>query len=92
MTVFDPSTFPFEVLGFFEEFLDAETHKFLGVRSIEFPDRPVGAAGWKNYTLTSPLDLVKGYKKAPVTVRASKTKPRKVIGMIQVLCGRQRKK
>lgn len=79
---------PFEVLGYFEEFLDGATYKFLGVQKIESPDRAIGAAGKKEIVLTEPLHLVKGYKKIPVVVKASPKQPRTVLAMIQVITGK----
>lgn len=91
MNNFNPAECKFEVFGYFEEFIDAETYKFLGIRHVEKPDRDIGAPGRIEVTLTEPLHLVRtNHKQSPVVVKASKESPRKVIAMLQVLTGRTR--
>lgn len=87
---FHPDDCPFEILGFYEEFIDLDTEKrtSLGTRRIEKPDRPMGSCGWKEQVLTETLHLVKGLK--PNVVKASPTRPRKVASMIQIICGREK--
>jgi len=85
---FYPVNCEFEVLGFEEEFQDGETFKMLGTRQLAEPDRPCGSPGRRLYELTAPVDLLKGYKQTPVTIQASRERPRKVIATIQIKCGR----
>ena len=89
---FNYESCPFEVHGFFEEVIDLETGKLLGTRTIEKPDRPTGSSGLQYIILTEDLRLVKGYKKAPVTVKASTKSPRQVMTMVQIICGRMKEK
>jgi len=89
---FYPVNCQFEVLGFTEEFQDGETFRMLGTRTLEEPDRPCGSPGRRLYELTAPLDLLKGYKQIPVTIKASPEHPRKVIATIQIMCGREVRK
>jgi len=85
---FYPVNCEFEVLGFEEEFQDGETFRMLGTRQLAEPDRPCGSPGRRLYELTAPVDLLKGYKQTPVTIQASRERPRKVIATIQIKCGR----
>lgn len=87
---FNPDDFDCEVLGFVEEFDDAETFKPLGSRRLSEPDRPCGSPGRKEYEITEPLHLLKGYRQVPVTIRASAEHPRRVIATIQVICGKKK--
>lgn len=89
---FDPATCPFEVHGFFEDWVDADTLKPMGSRMlpcIEAPG-PLGSTGIKKWTLTEPVTLTKGFK--TVTVKASRKKPRRVMTMTMILCGKQKHK
>jgi len=79
--------FPFEVLGFFEEFIDVETAKFLGIRYQDKADRPLGAAGRREEVHTVPFTVLKGYKRVPVIMKASKDQPKRVWTMLQAVCG-----
>lgn len=90
MNPFIPTDCRFEIVGFVEEFDDAETHKSLGSRRISEPDRPCGSPGRVMLTLTEPLHLVKGYRETPITIKASKKAPRKVFASIQIICGREK--
>lgn len=91
MTPFNPSDYPFEILGFFEEFTDANTSKFLGIRIVEKPDRPMGSDGRIELTLTESLHLVStNHKQSPITVKASKEFPRRVFAMLQVITGKSK--
>ena len=86
MNKFIPQNNEFHVAGFFEEFIDAETYKFLGIREVAEPDRPLGAPGRTCFTLTEPLHLVKGYKKKPVVLKPGQ----KVYAMVQMICGQKK--
>lgn len=89
MKYFNPDDCAFEVLGFFEEFVDADTYKFLGIRMVDKPDRPLASDGRIEITLTEPLHLQKtNHKAEPVVVKASKEFPRRVFAMLQVISGR----
>lgn len=77
---------PFEVKGFFEEFLEIETNKVLGIRYIKEPDRRLGSDGRIVVVLTENTELVKGHR--TVLYKCSKEKPRRCFAMIQFLCGR----
>lgn len=91
MTPFNPSDCPFEILGFYEEFTDADTSKFLGIRFVEKPDRPMGSDGRMELTLTEPLPLVStNHKQSPITVKASKEFPRRVFAMLQATTGKSK--
>lgn len=83
---FDPATCPFECLGFFEELLDTTTGKCHGIRDVAEPDRPLGYAGRKWMTLTENVTLRKGHN--TVVLKASPSKPKNVIAMLHVLCGK----
>jgi len=85
-----PTNCPFEILGYIEEFDDAVTYKPLGFRKIAEPDRPCGSPGRREILLTEPLSLLKGYKETPVVVRASCDYPRRVMAMIQIICGKMK--
>lgn len=87
---FDPATCPFEVLGFFEDLDDAVTGKPLGSRRIESPDRVLGANGRKEYIFTETIVLNKGHKQ--VELKASPKRSRRVIGTLQILCGKVKEK
>jgi hypothetical protein len=79
---------PFEVKGYFEEFIDASTYRFLGIRFLDSPgQRQLGSSGMITRTLIEPLQLLKGYKRIPVTIKSGT----RVICMVQAICGRQRK-
>ena len=86
---FNPADCPFEVLGFREDLMDAKTGKMLGTREIIDPDRPLGSNGLKEYIITEPIVLKRGPNE--FTLKASPQRPRRVIGMIQLLCGRTKK-
>ena len=81
-----PEWLPFEVKGYYEEFLDVEVNKHLGVRLVNKPDRLLGAQGRIEYTLTEPITLKKGTKE--YVLKASPKRPIKVAAMLQILCGR----
>jgi len=85
---FDPATCPFEVLGFFEDFVDLDTFKSLGSRALNVDQAPrlTGSPGILTLVLTEPVTLVKGFRQ--VTVKASPRKPRRVLSTIQILCGK----
>lgn len=84
---FNPDDCIFEVHGFFEELFEPDTGKVLGIRSIDEPTRPLGSLGLLEYEITQDTPLRKGYRKQ-IILRASKQKPVRVVGMIQVRCGR----
>jgi hypothetical protein len=79
-------TCPFEVLGYYETLQDARTGKVLGDRPIKSPNRPFGSDGREEYDLTEPTFVKKGHRTA--IIKASKDKPVRVVGMLQILCGR----
>lgn len=81
---FNPADVPFEVLGFQEHF-DDENGRLLGWRNIGMPDRPTGSPGRREVTLTENLILTKNHKEA--IVKASPQRPKKVMGMILIICG-----
>jgi len=85
---FNAETFPFEVHGFFEELLEPGTGKMIGIRHLKEPTRPLGSDGRIEYDITETLWLKKGRKM--VILEASPKKPKRVCGMIQVICGRRR--
>lgn len=87
---FNPDDFPFEVHGFFEELLEPGTGKVIGSREIPEPTRPLGSQGRIEFDITETLTLTKGLK--TVTLKASPKKPKRVVGMIQAICGRVKKK
>lgn len=82
---FNPADCPFEVIGFEEELLDVATNKVLGSYRIEQPTRKVGSEGRMEWDLTATVTLKKGHR--TVVVTASPEKPRRVRGMINILCG-----
>jgi hypothetical protein len=77
---------PFSTEGFFEDFMEADTAKYLGKRTIEWPDRVMGSTGLIDDTLTAPIVLKRNMKE--VTYKASEASPLKVRRMIVPLCGR----
>lgn len=83
---FNPSDFKEEVCGFYEELLEPGTGYFLGQRKIEEPTRPMGSLGRIEYDITETLILKRGLKE--VTLKASTSKPVRVVGMIQAICGK----
>lgn len=83
---FNPDDFEFEVVGFVEDFSDADSFKSLGSRPIETPDRPLGSPGRKTYQLTTKLELVKGLNQIPVTVKPN----RNVTAMLIPICGKKK--
>ncbi len=85
---FNPDECPFEVLGFSEDLSDANTKEYYGSRKIESPDRPVGSPGIKEHTITENLTLNKGHK--VVVLKASAKRPKHVIGIINIICGREK--
>lgn len=85
---FNPDECPFEILGFFEDLMDSNG-KFIGHRTIETPDRPLGSMGMKEYIITENLNLRKAGR--DVIFKASPQKPKHITGMIQILCGRVKK-
>lgn len=87
---FNPDECPFEVLGFSEDLLDARTKEYYGSRRMEAPTRPVGSPGMLEYDVTENLTLQKGHK--VVVLKASPKKPKRVVGIITVLCGRTKDK
>ncbi len=87
---FIPADCPYEILGYFEELTDCATGKGLGSRRIAEPDRPCGSPGMKTFDLTEDVHLTKGMKE--VVVKASPKRPRRVMAMIQILCGRIKSK
>lgn len=87
---FNPDECPFEVIGFTEELVECKTNRLLGSRKITEPTRPLGSKGMIEFDLTEPTVLNKGHKE--VTVKASPKKPVRVFGMIQIVCGRVKKK
>lgn len=92
MNPFIPTNCPFQIVGYVEEFTDADTYQNLGVRKLAEPTRPCGSPGRKLRVLTQPLRLLKGYKETPVVVQASSECPRRVFAIIQILCGRKETK
>ncbi len=83
---FDPDAYPFEVVGFIERLLDARTNKALGTRTLEEPTRPLGSDGYVEYDISEPTVLRAGHR--TFTLKASKEKPVRVVGMIEVICGK----
>ena len=86
-----PVSDSFEVHGYFEEFVCAETYKFLGIRLLSEPGRALGSDGMVTLTITEPLQLLKGYKCVPITILASPEQPRRVIAMVQAICGKTKR-
>lgn len=82
---FNPDLCRFEVLGFMERLIYADTHKALGTRRLEKPNRPLGSDGLKEYLITENTILNKGHKE--FLLKASKTRPVKVIGILEPICG-----
>lgn len=77
----------FEVMGYFEEVMDARTGKCLGTRRVDpDPARKCGYHGQREETATKPLVLQRGHK--TITVFASAAKPLQVKTTLQILCGR----
>jgi hypothetical protein len=89
---FNSETYSEEVLGYIEDFVDAETGQYLGYRKLNEPTRPCGSPGRLHLTLTEDLFLFKGYKRTVKIVKASKQCPRKVIATILILSGRKKEK
>lgn len=87
---FNPDECPFEVLGFFEDIVDIETNKCYGHRRLEAPTRPTGSDGMLEFTITEDLVLTKGHR--TVVLKASPEKPRRVFGVIRILCGHVKNK
>lgn len=85
----DPKDCDFEILGFAED-LDDESGKFLGSRIVAEPDRVLGAAGRKEYTLTENVAVTRGHRQD--VIKASPKRPKKVFGTLLIVCGRVKSK
>ena len=72
--------------------MDADTHKFLGIRLLDKLTRPLGSDGRQEMILTEPLHLLKGWKRELVTVKASQQAPRKVTSMVQMISGKLKRR
>ena len=80
-----------EVFGFFEEYADAETGYCYGTRRIEgLPDRPMGYAGRREFTITENMTVKRGPK--DYVIKASPKAPRRIAAMLQALCGRTKER
>jgi len=78
------------IIGYFEEFLEQDTHKFLGTRRVAAPKtRKTGSPGMERKTLTEDITLMKTFK--TITYKASERKPLRVISIINPLCGPEKK-
>jgi len=88
----NPADYEWEVLGFFEEYLQVglEWPKLLGCAML--PDnqapRALGSAGQISRTLTAPVELKRGAK--TILVKASPQKPIHVKCMVQAICGKRK--
>ena len=88
---FNPADSPFEVLGFFEEYIQfneaSGESKLLGYKllNVDEAPRPLGSDGRLSLTLTEPVTLRKGTRE--VVVKASKSNPITVFSMVQARCG-----
>lgn len=82
---FNPEDCPFENAGFFEEFLEPESGKLIGIRVLKEATRPLGSDGRTELVITEEMWLKKGHRR--VILKASPQKPKRVVSMIQVLCG-----
>ena len=93
---YNPAESPFEVLGFFEEYIEAgvtgDWPKLLGVRVLKVDEAPraLGSDGRVLQTLIAPIELKRGHK--TVTVNASLRKPVGVFVMVQPLCGKTKER
>lgn len=87
---FNPDECPFEVLGFSEDLIDANTREYYGSRRMEAPTRPLGSPGMLKYSITENLTLQKGHKQ--VVLKASPKRPKQVVGIINIICGREKSK
>lgn len=85
---FDPATYPYESFGLVEELIDVVTHKCLGMRRVPTADRPLGSQGAKEFDLTEDVEIMRGHHFT--ILKASPKKPRRVRGMLQVVCGKYR--
>lgn len=85
----NPDECDFEILGFYEELTD-EYGTYLGSREYGEPDRPLGAGGVKQFELTENVVVQAGHKM--MMIKASKKKPKKVTGILQIKCGRVKRK
>lgn len=89
---FNPADSEYEIIGFYEEFIELETEKrtYLGYRRLDATEAPrtLGVGGSAHQTLLAPLHLTKGRK--PVKVRASRKEPMHVFSMVQAICGRSK--
>lgn len=80
-----PEWFPFEVLGYFEEFIDVEFNKLLGTRRLPEVTRLLGAAGRIEYDLKEPITLRKGTK--TYVLKPPRYGTLRVATMIHIVCG-----
>jgi len=78
----------FEILGFYEEFIDLDIKRTLGMRPVTTLVRKLGSDGCVELVLTEPITLTKGMKQ--VVIKASKMRPVRVAAMLQILCGRSK--
>lgn len=84
---FNPDECPYEVEGFYEEYLAAEhPHKGLGIKVLDASEAPraLGSDGRQICTLSEDVELKRGMK--TITVKAGT----KVITMVQALCGKSK--
>lgn len=85
----NPNEEIFEVIGYYEEFLDAYNYAYLGQRAVVSPEgRKFGHAGQQVLEITQPLVLTKGYN--TVTLQASPSRPLSVVTMLQKTTGKQK--
>jgi len=77
----------FQILGYFEEIFDTRKNKLLGTRPVAKPDRPLGAAGRIELTITVPITL-RHWDGSPKTFRATPANPIRAIATLQMKCGR----
>jgi len=76
----------FSVLGFYEDFIEQDTARYLGRRTIEWPTRTLGSGGMIDVEIRETFVLQRNLKN--VTYRASKDKPLRVRCIEFQLCGR----
>lgn len=82
----DTDTYPYEVVGFYEELVDLETRKMIGTRPVASLDRPMGQAGRREFIITEPSEILKGHRLT--MLKASPQKPVRVSSVLNALCGR----
>jgi hypothetical protein len=87
----NPDECEYEILGFFEDLFDERDSRYLGTRRVAELTRPLGRAGTIIHTFTENVPVQKGHREGEI-IKASAKEPIRAIGIMNILCGRLKKK